>query len=80
MASIKSVLLIQELRYRFGTIEIPCKRVSGNVTSFLSAEIEQLLTNNGIRHMPSAAYHPETNGEAERMLHETKQALSKAKT
>lgn len=80
MTNIQSSLLIQELRNLFGTFGVPRKVVSDNGTSLVSAETEQFFKNNGIRHVTSAPYHPATNGQAERMVYETKQALSKDKT
>lgn len=80
MKSINSSSLIQELRNLFGTFGVPRKVVSDNGTSLVSDETEQFFKNNGIRHVTSAPYHPATNGQAERMVYETKQALSKDKT
>lgn len=80
MNNINSSSLIQELRSLFGMFGVPRKIVSDNGTSFVSAETEQFLQNNGIRHVTSAPYHPATNGQAERMVYETKKALSKDKT
>lgn len=80
MNTITSSSLIQELRNVFATFGVPRKIVSDNGTSLVSAETEQFFKNNGIRHVTSAPYHPATNGQAERMVYETKQAVSKDKT
>ena len=42
--------------------------VSENGTCFVSSEFKQFLRKNGVRHTTSAAYHPASNGLAERAV------------
>lgn len=77
MRNIQSPTLIEELRNLFATFGIPERLVTDNGPSFVSAEIEDFLKKNGVTHVTSAPYHPATNGQAERMVFETKQALAK---
>ncbi|XP_037505582.1 uncharacterized protein K02A2.6-like [Rhipicephalus sanguineus] len=77
MRNIQSPTLIEELRNLFATFGIPERVVTDNGPSFVSAEMEEFLKKNRVTHITSAAYHPATNGEAERMVYETKQALAK---
>lgn len=46
-----------------------------NASYFISAEMSQLTEKEGIRHITSTPYHPEGNGQAERMVKEVKSAL-----
>ncbi len=54
--------------------------VTDNGPSFVSAEFEQFLQKNGIRHKTSAPYHPETNGLAERAVQTLKRGVKKMKS
>jgi len=45
---------------------IPTTIVSDNGRQFVSREFQQFCEANGIRHATSSAYHPRSNGEAER--------------
>ncbi|XP_037522989.1 uncharacterized protein K02A2.6-like [Rhipicephalus sanguineus] len=75
--NIQSPTLIEELRNLFATFGIPERVVTDNGPSFVSAEMEEFLKKNRVTHITSAPYHPATNGQAERMVYETKQALAK---
>ena len=44
---------------------------------FVSAEIEGFFTNNGIKHLTSAPYHPASNGLAEHTVQIVKKGLRK---
>ncbi|KAK8769379.1 hypothetical protein V5799_014158 [Amblyomma americanum] len=77
MRNIQSPTVVEELRNLFATFGIPERLVTDNGPSFVSAEMEDFLKKNGIAHITSAPYHPATNGQAERMVFETKQALAK---
>lgn len=77
MRNIQSPTLIEELRNLFATFGIPERLVTDNGPSFVSAEMEDFLKKNRVTHVTSAPYHPATNGQAERMVLETKQALAK---
>ena len=66
---------INALRKLFATHGLPDTLVSDNGTAFTSAEFKEFVTKNGIRHIRSAPFHPATNGQAERMVRTTKDAL-----
>ncbi len=53
--------------------------MSDNGPQFVSAEFEQFLKSNGIRHFRSAPYHPSTNGAAERLVQTFKRSFTKGK-
>ncbi|XP_015266210.1 PREDICTED: uncharacterized protein K02A2.6-like, partial [Gekko japonicus] len=54
---------------------IPDTLVTDNGTAFTSAEFQAFTRYYGIRHVRSAPFHPATNGQAERMVRTTKDAL-----
>ncbi|XP_037521382.1 uncharacterized protein K02A2.6-like [Rhipicephalus sanguineus] len=70
-----SAVVIDVLRSIFATFGIPRKVVSDNGKAFISNEIRQFYTANGIQATTSPAYHPATNGQAERYVAELKKAL-----
>ncbi|XP_023210631.1 uncharacterized protein K02A2.6-like [Centruroides sculpturatus] len=70
---------IKVLRKLFATHGIPTVIVSDNGTAFTSCEFRNFLNNNGIQHITTAPFHPSSNGQAERMVQFTKQALKKMK-
>ncbi|XP_049520191.1 uncharacterized protein K02A2.6-like [Dermacentor silvarum] len=70
-----SAVVIDVLRSLFAMFGIPRKVVSDNGKAFISTEIKQFYTENGIQAITSPAYHPATNGQAERYVAELKRAL-----
>ncbi|KAL1449409.1 hypothetical protein MTO96_006351 [Rhipicephalus appendiculatus] len=71
-----SAAVIDVLRNLFVTFGIPRKVVSDNDgKAFISSEIKQFYASNGIQTATSPAYHPATNGQAERYEAELKRAL-----
>ena len=73
-----SAAVIEELRPLFAKFGIPETVVTDNGTCFVSAEFENFLASNGIRHITSAPYHPATNGLAERAVQIVKRGLKKS--
>lgn len=60
----------------FAVHGVPDVIVSDNGTAFVSAEFKEFTSRNQIRHVAVAPYHPSSNGQAERMVRETKEALT----
>ncbi len=75
MPNITTTKTIEILRRVFSTHGIPQKIVTDNGPSFVSAEFEEFLGSNGIKHNTSAPYHPSTNGLAERGVQTLKKGL-----
>ena len=71
---------ISELRKIFAVHGLPEQVVSDNGPQFASHEFTHFLRLNGIRHIPSAPYHPATSGEAERMVQTFKHAIKASRT
>ena len=80
MSTITSSATAQCCRKIFATFGIPEVLVTDNGPSFVSAEFEQFLKKNTIRHKTSPPYHPATNGLAERAVQTVKRGLKKMKT
>ena len=68
---------IQFLRRTFATHGLPEMLVSDNGSAFTSKELQTFTSRNGIRHVKCSAYHPSTNGLAERTVQTLKEALKK---
>lgn len=77
ISSMTSASVICELRNVFATFGVPRKVVSDNGSAFVSNEIKTFYRLNGVLPVTSAPYHPATNGQAERMVQQLKQALAK---
>lgn len=77
MPSIKTLAVIATLRALFATHGVPDVIVSDNETAFTSEQMQAFLKFNGIRAVFTAPYHPASNGRAERMVREVKEALKK---
>ena len=77
--SMSSSCVIEELRSLFAKFGLPEMVVTDNGTCFVSAEFEQFLRFNGIKHTTSAPYHPASNGLAERAVQTVKRGLKKVK-
>lgn len=74
-ADTTSKKVIKKLRDCFVRFGIPEQIVSDNGRQFVSSEFQRFCKNNGIRHTTSSAYHPRTNGEAERFVQTFKKAV-----
>ena len=62
----------QLLFSRFG---IPKEIVTDNGSQFVSQEFTQFLKVLGVKHTPVTMYHPQSNGEAERMVRTIKENI-----
>ena len=71
---------IEALRSVWARFGVPDQVVSDNGAQFTSAEFQQFMKSNGVRHIKSAPYHPATNGLAERFVQSVKRALKAANT
>ncbi|XP_003368892.1 putative integrase core domain protein [Trichinella spiralis] len=69
--------VIEELRQLFATHGLPNTIMSDNAAQFVSVEFQQFLKRGAIRHIRIAPFHPASNGQAERMVRTTKEALRK---
>lgn len=67
---------LREVIARFG---LPRTLVSDNDPSFSSNEFNEFCRSNGILHKTTPPYHPASNGQVERYVQTTKQALKKIK-
>ena len=77
--SITATATIRCCRRIFATFGLPEVMVTDNGPTFVSAEFEQFLRKNGIRHKTSAPYHPASNGLAERAVQIVKRGVKKLK-
>ena len=68
VSSSTSTITIEKLRILFSQLGLPETICSDNAAYFVSNEFELFLKLNGIRHPTSSAYHPSSNGLAERAV------------
>ena len=68
---------VSHLRLLFAQFGLPEIVVTDNGSQFTSAEFQQFLRLNGVRHKRIAPYHAATNGQAERMVQTLKTRLTK---
>lgn len=70
-----AVRTIEAYREVFARLGIPKEICSDNGPPFPSAEMEEFMTNNGIKQIFSPPYHPKSNGEAERFVRTLKEGI-----
>lgn len=68
---------IEALRGLFASYGLPEELVSDNGPQLVSHEFTQFLERNGIKHTTVPAYHPASNGAAERSVQILERALMK---
>lgn len=79
LQNITTSATIEKLRETFGRFGVPDVIVTDNGTSFTSHDFEVYCKSIGIRHIRTAPFHPQSNGQAERFVDSFKRALLKAK-
>lgn len=77
MTSTTSGRTIEVLRNLFASYGLPEEVVSDNGPQFVSLEFKEFLCKNGIKQTLVPAYHPASNGAAERSVQILKSALTK---
>jgi len=70
---------LQHLREAVARFGLPSVVVTDNDPTFKSYEFETFCSSNGVLHKTSPPYHPASNGQVERYVQTTKNALKKLK-
>ena len=76
---ISSANIVRVLKDIFARSGLPEEIVSDNGPQFVSKEFETFLNKNGIRHVRSSPYHPQSNGKIERS-HPCRQLLCRSES
>ncbi|CAK5104917.1 unnamed protein product [Meloidogyne enterolobii] len=77
MKSTTSAYIITALREIFSMFGPPSVLVSDNGPQFISLEFETFLRTNGVNHIKSPPYHPQSNGLCERFVRTFKSSILK---
>ncbi|CAH8546802.1 unnamed protein product [Schistosoma rodhaini] len=77
MPKMTSESTIRKLTGLFACFGVPEILVTDNGTQFMSSVFKRFCTENGISHLQSPPYHPQSNGQAERFVDTIKRALVK---
>lgn len=77
MSSTTSIATIKELQRLFAQFGFPQTLVTDNGTQFTSKDFSDFCARNGIKHLRSPPFHPQSNGQAERFVDTFKRALQK---
>ena len=76
LTSTKSIQALRTIFTRWG---LPEQIVSDNGSQFTNTEFQKFCKVNGVQHIPVAAYHPRSNGEAEHFVKSLKHELKTSK-
>ena len=79
MKSTTTEKTMEVLRRVFAQHGVPLELVSDNGPQFTSDDFEKFLKLNDIKHLKSPAFHPSTNGEAERFVQTFKKGMKARK-
>ena len=79
ISNISSSTIISKLVEMFSRYGDAETIVSDNGTQFSSAQFSKFVADRGIKHLKTAPYHPQSNGQAERFVGTLKRALQKLK-
>ena len=79
MSSSSTAATLRELRMLFTRFGNPRVAVSGNETQFTATEFQEFCKKEGIEHVRSPPFHPQSNGQAERFVDILKRTLQKIK-
>ena len=77
MSSSTANATIEKLRVTFATLGLPETVVTDNGSAFTSAEFQEFMHQNGVKHIRTAPYHPASNGLAERAVQTFKSAVKR---
>ncbi|KXJ81060.1 hypothetical protein RP20_CCG021245 [Aedes albopictus] len=77
--SISTKATIAILRGIFARLVMPITLVSDNGTQFTSSDFASFCAMNGVKHLTTAPYHPQSNGQAERFVDTFKRSVKKIK-
>lgn len=69
-----TIAIMRGIFARFG---LPETIVSDNGPQFVSSEFEDYCSRNGIHHVKTAPFHPQSNGQAERFVDTLKRKMKK---
>ena len=75
--TITSEFTIKALRHTFARFGLPKIIVSDNGTQLVSGQMKHFLNLNGIKHITTAPFHPQSNGAAENAVKQVKNAIKK---
>lgn len=76
-SSTTTVAIIAVMRSVFARFGMPVTIVSVNGTQFVNSEFREFCIRNGINHLTTAPFHPQSNGQAERFVDTFKRAIKK---
>jgi len=68
MESLRSSVVVEELKRQFGAHGIPAEVVSDNGPHFSSSEFQEFAKEYGFKHVTSSPHNPKANGEVERAV------------